>query len=293
MAKNPLITGQVRQVIAEIYLKHPDWRAKEIRDGVEVRVHEQNPRSKPGWPGLSAVQKELTKLRITGEARPPELKKLDTPWSLGCLVEYELPVEAVPTVLEIKWRRLDTLRDIRINQLTFRQAKWIARLYRLAKDTKELEAWAVFYALLEVISELTNITLDTSGLDDAIFRHNTNADILTWWGWLSNTNDLSYSLRKELLEREIGMLEQAKLGLTLGLPNFSPLSDIYPDMYGDLRVYYYYLLWLLSRSKKWANLATETREELVFRLRDLIRQKLHDIPNKVQETEKLVNELGV
>jgi len=173
MAKNPLITDEVRRVIAEIYLEHPDWRAKEIRDGVEARLRAQNPRSKPGWPGLSAVQKELTKQRRSDESRPPELKGLDKPWSLGKIIERDLPIESIPIILGIQeYRRLKGKKP-----LTIRQAWWLSRIFsvipqpKVLSTSEVLDFWAINYASSERISELTDTELDTSGLDLIVFNY--------------------------------------------------------------------------------------------------------------------------
>ena len=48
MAKGPIITDRTRQIIAEVYLQHTDWRAKEIQDQVNRRMSGYGP-------GLSAI----------------------------------------------------------------------------------------------------------------------------------------------------------------------------------------------------------------------------------------------
>jgi hypothetical protein len=179
MAKNPLITDEVRQVIAEIYLKHPDWRAKEIRDGVEARLHKQNPRSKPGWPGLSAVQKELTKQRKTNDARPPESKRLDEPWSLGASVNFGISPEANRDLFDI-WRV-----SLAIDRpISIRQARWIVHLRTLYPSylysQKEYfekvmrNLWLIsqswLYSIREQVSEIVGEEyFDTTDLDAASF----------------------------------------------------------------------------------------------------------------------------
>jgi len=173
MAKNPLITNEVRKVIANIYLEHSDWRAKEIRDAVEARLHKINPRSKPGWPGLSAVQKELTKQRKTDDARPPESKALDQPWSLGKITERDLPIESIPVILGIQeYRRLKGKEP-----LTIRQAWWLSRIYSVISQPEVLSTaevllfWARVYASSERIAELTKTERDTSDLDRIVSNY--------------------------------------------------------------------------------------------------------------------------
>lgn len=181
MAKNPLITDDVKRVIAKIYLEHPDWRAKEIRDGVLARLHEQNPRSKLGWPGLSAVQKELTKQRKTNKARPHESNSLDEPWSLTTIKEYPIPPEALPLVLAVAHHKAFSPKQ----KLTIREAKWIGRLYALTTEgdrndniiaiNATLERWAEEYALEERLTELSG-TQTTSSKAESLE------------GWVFNTS---------------------------------------------------------------------------------------------------------
>lgn len=180
MAKNPLITDEVKRVIAKIYLKHPDWRAKEIRDGVEAQLHEQNPRSKPGWPGLSAVQKELTKQRKTDEARPPESKRLDEPWSLSSLTKCSIPPEAMPIVMSVYKKRLAEK-----DPLLIREALWIARLYNIVDPPDLVWDWAFLYALEEMVSEDLGKPFDSRELDmemitDVYSARETQREIAIW-----------------------------------------------------------------------------------------------------------------
>lgn len=178
MAKNPLITNEVREVIATIYLNYPDWRAKEIRDGVEARLHEQNPRSKPGWPGLSAVQKELTKQRKTDDTRPPESKRLDEPWSLGASVKHDIPPDASKDLSDM-WRV-----SLAIDRpISIRQAKWIVYLRTLYQGQSiftqnysdkvarnfELISQSWLYSIKERVSEIIGEKhFDTTSLDALI-----------------------------------------------------------------------------------------------------------------------------
>ena len=63
MAKGPVIPDDVKRDIAEVYLEHRDWRAKEIQSEVNSRLRKRNYKINPDWPGLSAVQKQLTQIR--------------------------------------------------------------------------------------------------------------------------------------------------------------------------------------------------------------------------------------
>jgi len=179
MAKNPLITDGVRRVIAEVYLKYPDCRAKEIRDAVEARLHKENSRSKPGWPGLSAVQKELTKQRKTDDARPPVSKRLDAPWSIAASVEFGLSPEASKDLF-FMWRI-----SLAIDRpISIRQARWIVYLRNLSyqdtptgnrySDKVKRNLWLIrqswLYSVREQASEIMGENhFDTNDLDAASF----------------------------------------------------------------------------------------------------------------------------
>jgi hypothetical protein len=176
MAKNPLITSEVKRVITKIYFEHPDWRAKEIRDEVETQLHEQNLHFKPGWPGLSAVQKELTTIRKRESERPSELDELDKPWSVGSLNKHPIPPESLPAVMRVYYaerldqRTFEYLKKAQ-NLLTIRQALWIARLATVYKDPVTLVYIARFYAMDERVAEVQGKSLETFAFDFSIYSY--------------------------------------------------------------------------------------------------------------------------
>jgi len=166
MAKNPLITESVRGVISDVYKDNMDCPAKQIRDKVEARLRGKNFLIKPGWPGLSAVQKELTKIREKEETKPPEQHRLDRPWSIGCLVERDIPPEVLPIVLDIyqqylqqEFNKLANATDwtsdylnMKLGQkFTVRLVLWIARLYKYFDDYNDLWRFARLYARQEQV----------------------------------------------------------------------------------------------------------------------------------------------
>ena len=170
MAKNPLITDEVRQVIAEVYVMHPDYRAKEVQNEVHARLRQLNAHVKPDWPGLSAIQKELTKIRKNDSERSTEAKGLDRPWSVGTVNDFIIPPEVIPTLIQIQAniRKDDGL------LLTIREARWVALIYLIPtvkavmENESLINALAKTYAIREEVSELCNTILDTSDLDDAL-----------------------------------------------------------------------------------------------------------------------------
>ena len=119
---------EVRQVITEVYLKHPNWKTRKIHEEVVRQVQQRIQWAEPGWPGLSVVQKELAKIRKRDDTRPLESKKLDNPWTLGSLAEYEIPQESLPLVMSI-YEKL--FRANKESEFTIRRVLWMARLQTL------------------------------------------------------------------------------------------------------------------------------------------------------------------
>jgi len=147
MPIGPKITDQVRRIIAEVWLTHQDWVAKEVMAEVHTRLRKDNPNVKPGWPGISAIQIELKKLRNRHEEILDRGE--DEPWTVQTLTKYEIPPEALPVVLKI-WAYESLNKD---TFLTIRQAKWIGRLYRITNDISTLQLFSTIYALQEKVNE--------------------------------------------------------------------------------------------------------------------------------------------
>lgn len=159
MAKGPKITGDVRLRIAAVYLENPNWRAKEIQHEVNSQLRKENPRLETDWPGLSAVQKELTKIR-KGHVKVKQ-RGLDEPFSLASLAKYNIPPEAVPVIMWVYRKRL---REEEIH-FTIRQALWIARLHTFFNPATDVEDWAFVYALREELCEILGAPFFTRDLD--------------------------------------------------------------------------------------------------------------------------------
>jgi len=151
MAKGPLITDSVRRIIVKVYFKHPDWRAKEIQRKVNDTLREHNPRINRDWPGLSTVQKVLAAIHKNEKGMPPDPE--DSPWHVTSLIKYDLHPEALPTVLEVWLFRLEK----KYRPLTIREAKWVARLYRVVSDIRLLDISATQYALDEKVFKISNL----------------------------------------------------------------------------------------------------------------------------------------
>ena len=150
MAQGPRITDDVRRIIAEVWLEHQEWVAKEVMREVHSRLLKGNPNVKPNWPGLTAIQIELKKIRERYENRSPEEKEIDKPWTTYSLAEYPISPEALPSVLQISVRCRD-----RNRLFTIREAQWVGRFYAVIKDIENLITFSRIHAYDEIMSEIT------------------------------------------------------------------------------------------------------------------------------------------
>ena len=78
MAKGVVLTKDVKQRIAALYLKHPKRKTREIYQEIFRWVQQNIQWADPDWPGLSVVQKELAKIRKRDAERSPESQELIT-----------------------------------------------------------------------------------------------------------------------------------------------------------------------------------------------------------------------
>jgi len=161
MAKGLRITDDVRALIGETYLKHPDWIAKQIL----AEVHKIQ--GKRGWPGLSAVQKELTKIREKNAAMLSVENSEERPWNLATLNRFPISTSALPSVLKV-WVHNQGKSWLNM-RLSIREAKWAARLYSTIEDTDFLTTLASVYAFYERIAEITNSEFDSTDLDLQVY----------------------------------------------------------------------------------------------------------------------------
>jgi len=162
MAKGAHLIPEVKKLIAQIYLEHPDYGPTKIHKELLERMKRIGLDKNFGsdWPSMSAVGKVLTDIRKTDNARLPELKGLDSPWSLSSLAEYSIPPEALPTVMSLYKKRLAEDDVLRI-----RDVLWVARLYKLIDPPDLVWDWASLYALEEMVSEIQGEPFNSSELD--------------------------------------------------------------------------------------------------------------------------------
>jgi hypothetical protein len=209
MPKGPPITDEVRRFIAEVNEEHPDWVAKEVKEEVQARLRQLGHQANPNWPGISTVQIELKKIR---DERAKGLSPVDRPWSIGRLVEYDIPAEAVPKVLEIQATRAA------YDPLTIREAKWVGRLHTIFEDIMDLAIWAGMYAEREKVCELANLEKDTSYIDSSI--QSKLITILGYFPWLFKKTWVPDEYKKQVADLQTQEYEKI-WGLNLDRPEFT------------------------------------------------------------------------
>ncbi len=184
MAKGAIITDDVKKLIAQVFLEHPGWRAKEI----QAEVSHQVSKNGDGWPSLSVVEKLLVEIRKRYTEKTLE-SNLEKPWHLGLMQEYNIPPEVVPDILAVQDWCAEEHPEVPLfssGALTIRQALWISRLHGLTrvvragmvkekiKDSDSLQSWlwqwSKAYAQYEILCALSGTPFDTTRLDKAIWE---------------------------------------------------------------------------------------------------------------------------
>lgn len=219
MPKGPVIPDYVKRLIAQVWLEHQDWVGKEVMTEVHGRLRKNNPYVKANWPKVGSVQNVMRDIRIRYENRPPELRGLDDPWHVISLAKYDLPGDALPSVLRLWLYRLQKIPDTEKQRpLTVREAQWTARLYRVIQTGIEtLDMEVTYYAAQERAMELVDTgsrELDRSveavfsnefkeTIDDIDFHnHATNSTI--WYKLVDKEgNDISIKDGGNIREGEI------------------------------------------------------------------------------------------
>lgn len=148
MAKGPTITPAIRQRVATVFLKHPEWRAKEIQAEVSIK----------DWPSISAVEKMLADIRKKFRETSGQISVDDLEWQVSLIPQYPIVPLAVKKVYELKLKGVEWI--------SVRNALWISRLCELPLSIDVLYYYAVIYSLAEQANELTdNVVPDTRDID--------------------------------------------------------------------------------------------------------------------------------
>lgn len=258
MAKGLVITDRVRRLIARVYLQNPDWRAKEIRLEVNDRLLKENPQLPPDWPGLSSIQKELANMRKRESERSLEQRELDRPWSIGTLVDYPIPADAIPKLLGIR----AILTEVKSWGwgFTIRQALWAARLHRVVEGVGDLFCLAIIYAWEERICEFTGTKMDTSDYDEVIGRDPYSAFDL----FSAKHDQMLPGLQPPLQFEDDSFAKEleSEIGIDVERPSFTKTG---------LNWYLLYLQ-LISDSENWTKLPRKEKEDYIREIWSHVRK---------------------
>jgi hypothetical protein len=159
MARGPAVTDEIRILIAQTYLAHPNWKKTEIRNWISSELHNKNSNLPSSFPSLRIVYKVIAQIVYNEEEPDPQNK----PWSLGSLEQYPLSSEVIPTVLKI-WK----LKDERGETFSVREAKWAGRLAKIERfdnDISRLIHFITIYSNIERIYTLLGFPFNSDALD--------------------------------------------------------------------------------------------------------------------------------
>ena len=248
MAKGPFITDEIRRFIAQVHIEHPDWHAKQVKAEV-------NRLSDGQGPGISATQKELTKIN----RRRKEITDVqENLWNLGLLSNPEvpdLPTDSIPVVLKVLFQRIKKKGRL----VTIREAKWIARLRYLEKDIDKLSLYTQFYAAAEQACEAAGVTFDSIAMDLSIIN---GQFPLIFFKWLASTDVVEESEKIDIGKTLAHNLEVKLLGRRLDSVELSG------------KAWFWYILDLakVSTRSKWTTLSRENQESIILSIQEYIYQ---------------------
>jgi len=141
---------------------------------------------------------EDTLVKMISEARNKQPSELEKPWCIGACTYYNIPTDVIPVLIKIQKLKAEYGNEEEMSKvLTLREARWISRLYHVAKpliselpDVEEndilwLDFIASSYVQRERVSEQMNEQYpDTTDLDKLYFYSEDllNDDVLiSWW----------------------------------------------------------------------------------------------------------------
>ncbi len=161
----PWITKEVENTIIEIWTEMESKGLKPTAKEVQRTVRKHLSDIGKGYlhvPEIRKTQGIIRKARAALNKRPEHEKELDAPWTLGACIDSGISSQELPSVGRV-WK-LCMATGI---PFSVREAKWVARLHGLVKDTKELMTMAHFYSIREKAHYVSESTapLDTSDLD--------------------------------------------------------------------------------------------------------------------------------
>jgi hypothetical protein len=152
--RGPSLNNGVKRTIGQIYDVDRSRSAKQVMAEVQALLLKSGKALKPNWPKLSAVQKELTRIRDRESQSGTDDE--DRIWSVANLDNPPVAPDALLTVLEV----MIMFSKTRKKSFTCRHAKWVIRFYRSITDIKKLTAAVDNWAEDERITKLTGIEDD-------------------------------------------------------------------------------------------------------------------------------------
>jgi hypothetical protein len=168
MAKGKVISDKERIIIAQVYMEHLSWNAKQVQAEVNKQLGNMMDKGKV-WPGLSAVQKVMTNVNknLIVRKKNTSLSVLEQSWSVSTISRYPISPEGLPVVLKIWMMLIDGgLTD----PLTIRMAQWIDRLHFTTQDLNLLLGHAFIYSRNDEDSELIGISPSSTFLDIGLYE---------------------------------------------------------------------------------------------------------------------------
>ena len=192
--RGPKISPTIRALI--MYEALNDKRPRRV---VAVNLQKQIERLGESVPG------EETLLRLISEDRNNEHPE-DQPWSIATLKDFPIvSPDVLPSVLK-SWAYA---REHLEAAFTIREAKWVARLCYVIKDTGKLTSTALMYAREEVIAEITGDSLDSFEEDLKLFMLMTGEEI-TDDRMTQILSGPKYGLDRKEFEKVLKLIKQAR-----------------------------------------------------------------------------------
>ena len=142
-----------------------------------------------------------TLVKMISKARNKQPREIEKPWSIGACSYYNIPHDMVPLLIKMQKLMAEYGDDKDVPRvLTIREARWMARLYRVAEplirdlpDAEEngllwLDFIASSYVKRERVSEQMNEQYpDTADLDRLYFHSDdflSDDVLISWWDTL-------------------------------------------------------------------------------------------------------------
>ena len=156
MSKGPRIKPTVKRVIV--------WEALKDRNKPRRQLVVELIDIIEGMGEIAPAEETLEKL--ISRARNHPVSPLDAPFSLASLAEYNIPPEAMPTII---WVYKQMFRESP-QHFTIRQALWVARLHSIIESSDVVRGWADTYAFREQVCWILGEPFFTRDIDVSLIQ---------------------------------------------------------------------------------------------------------------------------